>query len=174
MYNSSTMIKDSGERRQFETGAVRDITQGKGRCDLLPLDVVQGLIWNSSDSRTCSAFLMNISEFIYFGHVEDLYGAIDSFCNDRGWDIYTAILEVSIHYEQGASKYGERNWEHGIPLHSFLDSACRHYLKWRRGDEDEPHDRAVIWNLLGAIWTLEHRPELADIDRSVFSNISEE
>lgn len=37
---SVAIIKDSGERRVFETGAVRDITEDKGRCDLLPLDVV--------------------------------------------------------------------------------------------------------------------------------------
>ena len=30
------MITDSGERRQFESGAVRDVAEGKGRCDLLP------------------------------------------------------------------------------------------------------------------------------------------
>lgn len=30
------MIKDSGARREFETGAVRDIQEGKGRMDLLP------------------------------------------------------------------------------------------------------------------------------------------
>ena len=29
-------IKDSGERRLFETGAVRDMAEGKGRMDLLP------------------------------------------------------------------------------------------------------------------------------------------
>jgi hypothetical protein len=34
------MIKDSGDRREFESGAVRDMQEGKGRCDLLPLDVV--------------------------------------------------------------------------------------------------------------------------------------
>ena len=33
-------IKDSGERREFKTGAVRDIGEGKGRCDLLPLDIL--------------------------------------------------------------------------------------------------------------------------------------
>lgn len=33
------MIKDSGDRREYETGAVRDMAAGKGRCDLLPLDV---------------------------------------------------------------------------------------------------------------------------------------
>lgn len=30
-------LKDSGARREFESGAVRDIQEGKGRCDLLPL-----------------------------------------------------------------------------------------------------------------------------------------
>lgn len=29
-------LKDSGNRREFTTGAVRDIGDGKGRCDLLP------------------------------------------------------------------------------------------------------------------------------------------
>ena len=33
-------ILDSGERRQFASGACRDIADGKGRCDLLPLDVI--------------------------------------------------------------------------------------------------------------------------------------
>lgn len=30
------VIKDSGERRAFESGAVRDMSAGKGRMDLLP------------------------------------------------------------------------------------------------------------------------------------------
>lgn len=29
-------LKDSGSRREFETGAVRDMAEGKGRMDLLP------------------------------------------------------------------------------------------------------------------------------------------
>lgn len=29
-------ILDSGNRREFETGAVRDMAEGKGRMDLLP------------------------------------------------------------------------------------------------------------------------------------------
>ena len=35
MYGLSP-LKDSGERREFESGAVRDIQRGKGRMDLLP------------------------------------------------------------------------------------------------------------------------------------------
>ena len=33
-------IKDSGERRVFETGAVRDCAEGKGRMDLIPWNAV--------------------------------------------------------------------------------------------------------------------------------------
>ena len=33
-------IKDSGNRREFETGAVRDVQEGKGRMDLLPWSAI--------------------------------------------------------------------------------------------------------------------------------------
>lgn len=35
-FPSTPHIKDSGNRREFDTGAVRDIQEGKGRMDLLP------------------------------------------------------------------------------------------------------------------------------------------
>lgn len=34
------MINDSGERTEFRTGAVRDLHEGKGRFDLLPLNAI--------------------------------------------------------------------------------------------------------------------------------------
>jgi len=40
---SKPMIKDSGKRQEFSTGAVRDITEGKGRFDLLPPKVIARL-----------------------------------------------------------------------------------------------------------------------------------
>lgn len=89
------MIKDSGERTQFDTGAVRDMHTGKGRMDLLP------------------------------------------------WE---ALVEVSKHCEEGALKYGERNCEKGIPIHSLIDSAFRHLAKYMMGMKDEPHLRAACWN----------------------------
>lgn len=36
-------IKDSGERTKFEGGAVRDMHEGKGRFDLLPMCVLMRL-----------------------------------------------------------------------------------------------------------------------------------
>lgn len=39
-YESEQTIKDSGNRRAFRTGAVRDMPDGKGRMDLLPWEAI--------------------------------------------------------------------------------------------------------------------------------------
>lgn len=106
------MIQDSGDRRKFETGAVRDMQNGKGRMDLLP---------------AC------------------------------------AIIRLSKHFEEGAKKYSDRNWEKGIPIHSFIDSALRHLMKYLDGQTDEDHLCAAAWNCICAMWTEEKKPELQDI-----------
>ena len=91
-------------------------------------------------------------------------------------DIQTALLETSIHYEEGAAKYAERNWEKGIDLYCYLDSGVRHCLKYYRGDKDERHDRAFCWNMLGALWTIKNKPECitmeAKHDKSFKSSIT--
>lgn len=153
-------IKDSGERREFDSGAVRDIAEGKGRCDLLPLDVVGTYL---NDNGNIDMVLTSISNFVHSGDTNFIFLAMNNFRAKRGWDAYTAMLEVSKHYEDGAKKYDERNWEKGISLHCYIDSGVRHYIKYRRGDTDEPHDRAFLWNMLGAVWTQRHRPECVDL-----------
>jgi hypothetical protein len=155
------MIKDSGQRTEFETGAVRDIQENKGRCDLIPLDVAAWLI----EEQEAKLALLHISDFVKEGGglSGNLYIAIRRFCNLRGWTLPECLLEVSKHYCEGSLKYGERNWEKGIPLHSYIDSGVRHLLKYIDGQIDEPHDRAFVWNMLGALWTLEHKPELNDL-----------
>ena len=107
-----SMIKDSGERTQFESGAVRDMHEGKGRFDLLPMCV---------------------------------------------------LMRLAKHYENGSKKYGDRNWEKGIPAHSYVDSAFRHLVKYMDGWTDEDHLISAIWNLCGLAWTEEKRPDLIDI-----------
>ena len=145
-------IKDSGNRREFETGAVRDIQEGKGRCDLMPLDVVARCISNPTLDYIC--------RFTTSGSDKQLYSALSA--SGVYNDYHTMFLEVSKHFEEGAKKYGENNWQKGIPTHCYIDSAVRHYLKYLRGDNDEPHDRAFVWNILCCIWTCIHKPELND------------
>ena len=106
------MILDSGNRTEFETGAVRDMHIGKGRMDLVPV---------------------------------------------------TAIIELSKHCEEGALKYGERNVDKGIPQHSLIDSGLRHLFKYLRGDKDENHLRAALWNIAWAMEQEVNKPELNDL-----------
>lgn len=152
-------IKDSGARREFGTGAVRDIQEGKGRCDLMPLDVVAR--WLTTHG-SADLVIVAISEFTKTSDIVYLKSALDQFRRSMNWDQSTVLLEVSKHFEEGAKKYGEHNWQKGIPTHCYVDSAVRHYLKWLRGDIDEPHGRAFVWNILCCIWTCENQPELND------------
>lgn len=145
-------IKDSGARREFETGAVRDIQEGKGRCDLMPIGTVGSVLSNPT--------LCYISEYQKDGKIIHLMNALTS--SGVYNDPYTMMLEVSKHFEAGAKKYGEHNWQKGIPTHCYIDSAVRHYLKYFRGDNDEPHDRAFVWNILCCMWTCINKPELND------------
>lgn len=149
-------LVDSGARTTFETGGLREIVEGKGRCDLLPLEVIANLLDED-------LILTDIHHYIYSGDIAFLYLAINNFIQDNFTNPYTAILELAVHYEDGAKKYADRNWEKGLPLHSFIDSGVRHYLKFLRGDTDEPHDKAFLWNIVGAIRTHCTKPELIDL-----------
>jgi hypothetical protein len=151
-------ILDSGERFEFETGAVRDIQEGKGRCDLIPFDVATDIM---SGYDKANVFYW-LKDFGCTGFHGNLLIIIDLFCKERGWDMPTLMLEVSKHFEEGAKKYGENNWQKGLPVKCYINSAIRHYLKWLRGDDDEPHDRAFVWNLICCMWTCIHKPELND------------
>ena len=147
------MIKDSGERRQFDTGAVRDIQEGKGRPTLMPLQVVSKLL----GKQTGDYIFQSIAAFTEKGETRYLYAALLKFVSVAyGGEPETMLLEASIHFEEGAKKYGENNWKLGIPVNCYLDSAIRHYLKYRRGDKDEHHDRAFVFNILCCIWEVDY------------------
>jgi len=96
-------IKDSGKRKLYQTGANRDVNEGKGRFDLLPPQ---------------------------------------------------AIRALAIHYQKGCQKYGERNWEKGIPISRYIDSAIRHLFQFLDGLDDENHLISTAWNILSAYETI--------------------
>ena len=158
---SESHIKDSGDRTLFDTGAVRDMREGKGRCDLMPLEVVARFL-DLYHSPAAAAPIVSIAKFHNDGdmcNTKYLYNSMYTFCMNAGYNLShsTMFLEVAKHFEEGAKKYGENNWQKGIPVHCYIDSAVRHYLKWLRGDKDEPHDRAFVWNLMCCIWEVDYR-----------------
>lgn len=138
------MIKDSGERQVFESGAVRDISKGKGRCDLLPLDVVARAM--TEDEIEEFGVLGHLSKYQKTQKETHLVNALYNFTEDNYDTFEDAILDLSIHFEEGAEKYGVDNWR-GLPEWTFLSSAVRHYLKFKKGMTDENHGRAFMWNI---------------------------
>lgn len=86
----------------------------------------------------------------------------------------------AIHLTKGRNKYpdpepGVPNWtlaSGGEELQRFLQSADRHYKQWRRGDTDEDHAAAVLFNINGAEYV---RGKMrAAIDRPYFEPVSYE
>ena len=159
------VIKDSGNRREFDTGAVRDMQEGKGRCDLMPLGVIATLMNDNPMLHELRMFLDSMDTNCLYRCLKEFSKHYDDFKTKPGQieilnqRYCTMFLEVAKHFEEGAKKYGENNWQKGIPPKCYIDSAVRHYLKWLRGDKDEPHDRAFVWNLMCCIWEVDYRPK---------------
>lgn len=63
----------------------------------------------------------------------------------------TALKRLAIHYANGAKKYGDRNWEKGIPASRCLASTMRHLFDWVLGDRSEDHLSAVLFNIMAII-----------------------
>ena len=143
------MILDSGNRREYATGAVRDRQKGKGRFDLVPIDVLSRFYAEDQ-------VLLNICQYVHDSDTQHLYAALATFAPLAFGNRDTMMLEVAKHFEEGAEKYGENNWQKGLPVSDYLDSALRHYFKWRRKDNDERHDRAFVWNIMAGIWEADY------------------
>lgn len=76
---------------------------------------------------------------------------------------WEAVLRLSRHYERGAKKYERWNFRKGIPVSSFIDSACRHLAKYQCGHDDEDHLAAAAFNVLGAMLMENTMPEMQDL-----------
>ena len=152
-------LLDSGQRRDFKSGAVRDLADGKGRCDLLPLNILAMLV-SLEFGPNAGTVLNHLDTFMKTGDVQFVLLALTAF---HRCDLIGGILGGSMQYEDGMQKYGERNWEKGIPCHTYVDSGVRHFLKYLRGDSDEPHDRAFTWNMLCLAHTYLFIPGMNDL-----------
>lgn len=105
---SDFVVKDSGERQQFDSGMMRDTSVGKTE-------------WHR----------------VFEGPLLERWAE---------------------HLTKGAAKYpdipdGSANWTLAsgqAELARFRASAARHFAQWMRGDTDEDHAAAVVFNINGA------------------------
>lgn len=161
-------ILDSGARRQFTSGGVRDISDDKGDMSLLPFDIVSklGKFYDKGfdDTKFDIKFVMEcIDEFTKYNNDEFIYTLLVCFIHTFYNNLETGIMEYSKMLQKGQNKYNRMNWNKGLPTHCFLDSGLRHCMKVLRGDTDEDHKQSFIWNFAGLLWTKAHHPDLDDI-----------
>ena len=181
-------IKMDGEEAHFEGGAIRYTKTGKGRFDLLPADVIDDIMTYAKDMYQDTTMKYSKFDILQFSLASDVYSEFvdtviglvvfhyapgnETIVDDvpykeatfsqfqMGW--YKMLIDLSIHFENGAEKYGVDNWKKGIPVTggdrggSFTDSMRRHLTQYCLGLTDEPHQISCIWNCVCAMWTLRH------------------
>jgi len=95
---------------------------------------------------------------VKFNKVQKSYGQERSFLTGAVRDNNTgkgrfdllpvlSLFRLAKHFENGAARYKARNWELGMHLSVYWDSACRHLLKILIGMTDEDHEAAAMWNI---------------------------
>lgn len=98
--------------------------------------------------------------------VEHANGALKEPSDGRGrYDLLStfATRRKAIHYEAGAEKYSDRNWEGGIAYSKCVDSLKRHLDQWIEGKTDEDHLAAVgFWSDALLHFTSLNRNDLDD------------
>ena len=72
------------------------------------------------------------------------------------------LHRLGIWLAMGARKYGERNWEKGIPSSRCYASLMRHLNQYARAERDEDHLAAAAFNLMALIHNECHLPNMAD------------
>lgn len=96
------------------------------------------------------------------------------------------LKRVAELFARGAYKYDDHNWRKGMPSSRFMASLLRHVEAYRRGERDEDHIAAVVFNALALIefegtewddlttlWKKEDealQPDQEDTPRSTCSN----
>ena len=113
---NNRVIKDSGSTTEFSTGAHRDARTGKGRIDLIPLEVASKLMDEDP-------ILKNVREFQKDENTDHLYEALKHFCVTY----YDGVTET-IH--KGETKTIERGVNHSFSSANgcvFEEISTTHY-----------------------------------------------
>jgi len=133
-------------RETFESGAVRDSTDY--RYDLMSPTAADLLL---SDALHMTTPRQELALFL-LGKNEHSLAAISEYLADVVGTNRPALAHLyaqALH--EGASKYGERNWEKGLPESNLINHALHHLFKLVAGDTSENHASHLVWNVLTLI-----------------------
>jgi len=64
---------------------------------------------------------------------------------------------------EGAAKYGDHNWEKGMPASQMINHAIRHIYLWLQGDDTEDHLSHSVFNLMAVVHFEETMESMVDV-----------
>lgn len=146
-------LQDSGARQEFAGGMVRESQGERMRYDL----ALDGpLVWA-----------------MFRGKYDGVVRAAQDWYENRGVEraakivfemaliteggLWAILDRYTVLMTKGAIKYSEGNWlkaQGEAELKRFVGSFSRHLVKYLRGDVDEDHLAAMVFNLNGAEYVL--------------------
>lgn len=73
---------------------------------------------------------------------------------------YAGLRAVARAAAEGSKKYGDYNWEKGMPVRDLLRHGIRHIYLHLSGDTSEPHLDHAAWNYMAAVHSYHEWPAL--------------
>lgn len=102
----------------------------------------------------CSG-IISIDEIINRSHHEFDTGAKrhENVSNMVRYDLISpyALRRVAQVYAHGANKFGDRNWEKGMPFDDLINRIYNHINLHMMGDRSEDHLAHATWNLMAIL-----------------------
>lgn len=85
--------------------------------------------------------------------------------NSTRYDLISPVglRRIAETYAEGAKKYGDNNWQKGMPASDTMNHAIRHLNLWLSGDKTEDHLAHAAWNLIAIMHFEELKPECIDV-----------
>lgn len=156
--NLGFITKDSGKRQEFESGMVRDVSEGKTDYTLMfdgpisgfyLLHILRGSF--NSDYILPMDILMLFSRWYESSDVLAAHNLLFNIAELEGGP-YGYFRRCAELLTRGAVKYSPRNWMQAAGEEEqkrFKESALRHFMQYMCGDKDEDHAAAIWFNING-------------------------
>jgi hypothetical protein len=164
--------KDSGKRQQFSTGMQRDsgdkplytevyapldacLTSSYRRIMLYRADLCEKVRCFCTET----ALYADLVVILRTMHGLESHAANEDLVAGRCLSLDTRYAELMM---RGAQKYDRGNWRKAATeeeLQRYKDSLIRHTVQYLRGDSDEDHGAAILFNCYGAAMILDKLKE---------------
>lgn len=143
-------LQDNKQREEFASGMVREPQNDKMRYDL----ALDGpLVWALFHDAKYDGVIRAAQDWYENRGVGKAANVVLELASVTEGGIWTIIDRYTVLMMKGAVKYSEHNWlkaQGEAELKRFIASFSRHLVKYLRGETDEDHLAAIVFNLNGA------------------------